>query len=251
MAPVFRPRLVTIMTGRPVSLKVKPSVSPQGSDYDVAVMHTGNSLARLDYQWDPHTTGPGSFRFLIETNRYFPCLQGHIPDNTLWSDFEKGKENSAEYYYSCCQFLRVIIAECEQLTGSKLNLEWARQGIFWQFAARVYSRYTNLAGGQIVFDRSAYAPGETPNRVTGEAILHTFSHGGAGIVCHTDLTVVTQWRTIYKALTQEIRHDWKMSAENLVMMYEQLKGQADAIQKVLEFEVDRGTFDRGHCQLCP
>jgi len=48
-----------------------------------------------------------------------------------------------------------------------------------------------------------------------------------------------------------IGDDWNMGAAMLVKKHQQLATAAAPIKKVLLMEVERGTFDRGRCHLCP
>ena len=203
------------------------------------------------YVWEPQEAEPGIFRLEVEGDLYFQCLQEHLPDDKLWPWFEEWKTASAAYLYDCRQLVHWIIEECEGRTGTRILLdrEWPLEGIFWYFAQTVYFHCTYLAGGYRGLKRLAYATNEAPSRLPEQERVHTLSHGGAGIACHRYIKAIKEWQEVHESLLAG--DAWRAEAEALVGRYKELaKELGKPIEKALRFEIERGTFQGGSCELC-
>lgn len=228
---------------------------PQGRMYGVLAIYTGRSrsISGPGYLWDPQAPTSGfQFRLCVECDIYFPSLQFHIPDANLWSQFRIWKDRVHGYLLNCRQFLQEIIADCESKAGSKLLIseEWPQEGIFWHFAQRIYLRYSYLAQG-ISLPNSKYERGQAPSRLPAQRMIYTLSDGGAPIACHHDQNSRAVWQGVHEKLLSEDRQEWKAKAEALLKEQKKLMKFVKPIQQALRFEIERGTFDRGSCKLCP
>jgi len=231
-------------------------VPPQGREYGVSAILTGSHpvTSKLGYEWIARAKTPGTFKFAVEQDLYFPSLQAHVADGYIWEQYSELQKDAAEYLFSCRIFLSKIIAECERIICSRVMIEgqWSQEGIFWNFAERVYTHYTSIAMGFGGWSNdSSYKYGRSSSKVPAQGEIFTLAHGGAGIACHRNKRSLEVWKKLHKGLITDIRDDWNMGAAMLVKKHQQLATAAAPIKKVLLMEVERGTFDRGRCHLCP
>ena len=231
-------------------------VPPQGNRYRVFAIYTGASrvISRPGFLWDPQAQASGGqFRLSVESDMYFPSLQSHLPDANLWSQFQTWEEQAHKYLLNCRHCVQEIIAACESETGANLLIddEWPQEGIFWHFAQRIYSHYIYLAQGYSGIENFTYKPGSALSRLPEQGMICTLGHGASGIACHRDQSFVAVWQKVHKTLLTEDRPNWKANAEALVQEQKQLTEIGEPIQRALRSEIERGTFDRGSCELCP
>lgn len=225
-------------------------VPPQGYLHRVLAICSGSHPLGLrpNYCWEPQEADPGVIHLGVEGDLYFPCLRGHIADNQVWTLFQDWKTTGAVYLSACHQLAQAIVKECEGRTGSRILIDedWPQEGVYWYFAKRVYAHHTNLAQGYPGVGRIVYELKEEPQE---QGIIPTLWHGDSRIACHQDREFLTEWQGVHQKLL--VGDDWKANAEALVREHEKLDEIAKSIRQVLRLEIERGTFDRGRCQLCP
>jgi hypothetical protein len=220
-------------------------IPPQGYRHGVLALLTGRYFG-LHYCWEPQETDPGVIQLAVEGNGlYFTCLHGHIANNKFWTSFDDWKTAGAAYLSDCRQLVQAIVKECEARTGSRVLIdeEWPEEGVYWYFAEQVYKHCTSRAQGGL--ERIVYEEKEEPQ---GQGIIPTLWHGGSRVACHQDRQLLTEWKGVHQKLLAG--NDWKANADALVQEHKKLGEMAKPIKKVLRFEIERGTFDGGTCQLC-
>jgi len=231
-------------------------IPPQGSSHSVRCIWTGvvQGIQGHTFNWEPTIDGPGQMRFAVEADDYFPCLKNHVPNRGVWDRIEKWKSMGAECLLGCRRFVETIVTRSEKstgVTGLLTDREWSQSGVFWYFAECVYSHHTQLAQWPqgMGLARHRYEFGTAPSRIPKQGPVHTLSHGGRGIACHRNKSVLERWGRRYRGLLKN--KELAEVADELAIKYGSLEKEAKAIKAVLREEIERGTFERGRCSLCP
>ncbi len=188
----------------------------------------------------------------IETDPLFLYLQGHVPDKDLWESFKGWKRHGFEYLRDCREIIQCIVAECERQSGTRLlnEKEWPQEGIFTTFAERVYVHHTQLAypgDGSLEVE---YSSGQTqPSKVKEQRDVWLLCHGYVGIACHRTKNSLIKWQTLHKNMLG--KQAFTTRAQELGTEYLKLMDEAKPITAKLQEEIERGTFNRSSCPLCP
>ncbi len=188
----------------------------------------------------------------IETDRLFSCLEAHVPDKDLWESLKGWKKHGFEYLKDCQEVLQGIVQECARQSGTTLLNEraWPREGIFTTFAERVYVHHTLLAyagDGSLEVD---YSSGQSrPSKVKEQRDVWLLFHGHVGIACHRRKNALIKWQTLHKNMLG--KQAFATRAQELGTEHRKLMDEAKPITEKLQVEIERGTFDRGSCPLCP
>jgi hypothetical protein len=147
-----------------------------------------------------------------------------------------------------------IIAKCKQLANNDVILideEWAQEGVFWGFAGQVYQHHAAM----VQRPRSkglaglVYSVREWPSRIPGQGTVLALQYGGLGIACHRSGEKLKEWQEVQQGLLTA--RDLTLKAQALQSKWQELEDQPQDLKRLLQDEIERGTFDHGRCDWCP
>ena len=120
----------------------------------------------------------------------------------------------------------------------------------WGFVDRIYGHCTSTAEGLPVIkgrDYQVIVPGWTVEQGK-EVERFGLKYGETRIAGNLDKQALETWRDIHSELLGSA--EFADRSKNLVSQYEKLEDLAEKVRQRLRIEIERGTFDRGQCQLC-